>query len=666
MTAAEEKTDALLNRLREAMGSSGEDRPGQHEMAHATATAIVKRRHLVVQAGTGTGKSLAYLAAAVAMGKRVVIATATKALQDQLAQRDLPFVAAHAGRTLTWAVLKGRSNYVCLQRLDEVTADEQETLSGLGSLPTAEIRKIQTWAETTATGDRADLEIDPSVSAWSAVSVGPRECPGASKCPRGDDCFAETARRRADTADVVVVNTHLYGLHLAAGRSVLGDHDVLVVDEAHELPEIVSSTAGLELGRGRFTNVARMAASILAEDELCDSIDTIGERIANAMSPYSGERLVGTLTDKLTELSTIASGRLVSVMEAVRKIEAGGNPELETRKARVLTATTALAGDLQVFIDPPDDAVIWVEGETDAPVVKLAPLDVGITLDDLLWNPKPGERDRRPGGTDDGEAAADGWDNGETAAGGAADRHGIPQTVILTSATIPHGLATQLHLPPELTDVIDVGTPFDFANNGLLYCAAQLPDPRADNFREKVNEELAALIKLAGGRTLALFTSYRAMNESAEALADRVDYELLVQGQLPKPKLVERFANEETSLLFATMGYWQGIDIPGSALSLVTIDRIPFPRPNEPLWEARREAAGRNAFSLIDVPRAAMLLAQGAGRLIRTKHDRGVVAVLDPRLATAKSYRWQLINALPPFPRTSKIQEVADFFNREP
>jgi ATP-dependent DNA helicase DinG len=237
----------------------------------------------------------------------------------------------------------------------------------------------------------------------------------------------------------------------------------------------------------------------------------------------------------------------------------------------------------------------------------------------------------------------------------------VPHTVVFTSATVPATLVGDLQIPTGQVDSIDVGTPFDFGSQALLYCPTAMPDPRKDTYRAALFDELERLINAAGGRTLALFTSHRMMRDAADELTDRVDHPILRQGELPKPKLVERFSDEEASCLFATMGYWQGIDVPGPSLSLVTIDKIPFPRPDEPLLQARREAVGSNAFRTIDLPRAATLLAQGAGRLIRHRNDRGVVAVLDPRLATQQSYRWDLIQALPPMKRTKDFDEVVKF-----
>jgi ATP-dependent DNA helicase DinG len=265
--------------------------------------------------------------------------------------------------------------------------------------------------------------------------------------------------------------------------------------------------------------------------------------------------------------------------------------------------------------------VRWVEGPTHAPVLKVSPIDVGGELSEKLWP---------------------------------------DHTAILTSATIPASLAVRVGIPADDHDELDAGSPFDFGTQAMLYCATHLPDPRNESYRDKLHDELAFLIDAAGGRTLALFTSWSAMQRAVEELRERVEVPILAQGDLPKPKLVAEFERDEAACLFATMGYWQGVDVPGRTLSLVTIDRLPFPRPDEPLLVARRERAGQAAFRLIDLPRAATLLAQGAGRLIRSASDHGVVAVLDSRLATA-NYRWDLINALPPMKRTKDREEVAAF-----
>ncbi len=644
---------------------SGEDRPGQHEMTAAVSDAITEGRHLVVQAGTGTGKSLAYLIPALTSRRRTVIATATMALQDQLSDRELPFLAAHMDREISWAVLKGRSNYLCRQRLDELTtATTQLSIDGLDSgrkrLTDRELRTMVEWSETTESGDRAELAAEPAPQVWAAVSVGPRECPGAAKCPRGDDCFAEVARRRAADADIIIVNTHLYGLHLAANRAVLPEHQVVVFDEAHEVEDIISATTGLEVGAGAITNVSRVVSGLINDEKLTDHLDDDSARLVDELRQYVGTRLRRGLPPEVSDVLTRTRTHLMEASAAARNIDDGRSSDVATRKARMANVVDALVRDIDTLVSPPGESVMWVGGTEEHPRVELAPLDVGLTLDGLLWNPEPsgleiGESASGPSASSGGSGAGSSDDSG----------FGVPTTVVFTSATIPGGLPARLRIPLDTVDEIDVGTPFDFERQAMLYCASEMPDPRSADYGAAVVAELERLIGAAGGRTLALFTSHRAMNEAADALGDRlfdtIGVTVYRQGDLPKPALIDAFRGDETSCLFATMGFWAGIDVPGPALSLVTIDKIPFPRPDEPLMQARRERAGAAGFTSIDLPRAATLLAQGAGRLVRSSTDRGVVAVLDPRLATKASYRWQLISALPPMRRSKDFAEVAAF-----
>ncbi|HSL59879.1 MAG TPA: ATP-dependent DNA helicase, partial [Acidimicrobiales bacterium] len=531
------------------------------------------------------------------------------------------------GRPLRFAVLKGRSNYICLQRVREVgSGDDQLGLDGLAErAPREEIADLVAWSATTATGDRAELAFEPSSAAWAAVSVGPRECPGASRCPQGEACFTEQARREAAEADIVVVNTHLYGLDLATHGAVLPEHDVVVIDEAHQLEEIVSATSGLELGPGRFAALARSVRAIVADESLVEAVTAAGGLLADALAEHLGRRLRSPLSGDLLDAVVLGRERVDRALAAVRAVPSDGPGDVGARRERALQAATGLIDDLDAVLAVPDTDVAWVEGFADAPVLKVAPVDVSEVLRDALW-------ERR--------------------------------TAILTSATIPPGLAGTLGLEPDEVDEIDVGSPFDHATHALLYCPVHLPDPRHDAYEAAMHAELEALIVAAGGRTLALFTSWRAMDAAVDHLAPRLPWRVLTQRELPKPALVEAFRTDESSCLFATLGFFQGVDVPGPALSLVTIDRLPFPRPDEPLLQARRERARADAFRTVDLPRAATLLAQGAGRLIRTATDRGVVAVLDPRLATAARYRWDIVHALPPMRRT-RHRADAEAFLRE-
>ncbi len=625
-----------------AQMAGGEHRPEQQEMCRAVAEALVTGTHLVVQAGTGTGKSLAYLVPAALSGKKVVVATATKALQNQLAEKDLPLVESGLGLPvpLDVAVLKGRSNYICRQRVAEVgsggiqaelgdqtlgRADEPDwepPEADAGSAPeratappegmVEEVRQLVAWSQTTRTGDRADLSFEPSDRAWNMLSVGPRECPGAFNCPSGGSCFAEAARDRAATADIVVVNTHLYGAHLASGGVVLPEHDVVVFDEAHQLEEVMTASLGVELTPGRFRTLVTAARSLVEpkDTDLLDSLAAAGDLLGTLLADHVGERVLqegpraGADDVDLSDL--LARGADVSrrVVDALRRGGAqrsfvsgdADDPDRASRKTRTLQAAAHLAEDLHRLVGRTDSEVAWVDGTRRNARLRLSPIDVGPALSAALWG---------------------------------------SVTSVLTSATIPPRVVERVGLEEFPTEELNVGSPFDYRAHALLYVARHLPDRRAEGAEEALFEELGLLIEAAGGRTLALFTSRRATEAAAEALAAELPYTVLLQGELPKGRLLEEFAADETSCLFATMGFWQGVDIPGRALSLVTIDRLPFPRPDDPLLQARRDRAGGRAFSVVDLPRAATLLAQGAGRLIRTADDRGVVAVLDPRLATA-------------------------------
>ena len=625
---AADETEAALGTVVDQL-DAGTTREGQVRMARAVADAIDADRHLVVQAGTGTGKTLAYLVPAVLAGARTMVVTATKALQDQLADKDLPFLSRHLGRPFTWSVLKGRSNYLCLQRMHEHAAGadqlgfDGEGFEASGGEPTAtELAALNEWAERTPTGDRADLEAEPRPGVWASVSVTSQECPGATRCPHGDVCFAEDARHAAASADVVVVNTHLYGTHVISG-TVLPDHDVVIFDEAHQLEDVISETCGLDLHVGRFERTAGLAGAVLvgedgSPDDAVTAARDAGDRFDAVIDPLRGSRL-RALPDDLVDVLVDARTKLADVASRLSDVPAG-NEAAAGPKERAATAVAGLSEELAIAAELADGMVAWVDDRNGPAHLRIAPLDTGELLDRSVW----------------------------------AER-----TAVLTSATLPDRLPGTIGLPED-TEVLDVGSPFDFEANALLYCPVDLPDPRHDDWPEAVHDELAALIAAAGGRTLALFTSYRRMEEAAEALVDRVSVPIRTQGDAPKGALLAEFTDDPATCLFATMSFWQGVDVPGSSLSLVTIDRLPFPRPDEPLLQARRERAREAAFKTIDLPRASTMLAQGAGRLIRRSSDRGVVAVFDRRLGTAP-YRWDIVRALPPMRRTRHRADVIDF-----
>jgi len=667
---------AVLGAVTASLPDGGEDRPGQRAMAEAVGRAIEEGRHLVVGAGTGTGKSLAYLVPAVLSGRSVVVATATRALQDQLATKDLPLVAdaLEERRPVRFAVLKGRSNYLCRQRAAEVGGAEQAGLAGMalfdadagggdasGALAGAgppggaetldlgrlggQLRRLIAWAETSPTGDRAELEFEPNPRAWGAVSVSARECPGAFRCPSGTICFAEKARERAAAADVVVVNTHLYATHVASDGAVLPDHDVVVLDEAHAVEDVMTEALGVEITAGRVRAVAQAARPLVGSDgaRFADGVAEVADRLDAVLGTLSGQRVLrddaGTgMAPEFQELAAVlelARGRLDALSGALRRAEAetagtgagrgtDGDVDDGARRNRTLLAVGHLGEELARLVALGTEQVAWVESSGPSgrtTTLRAAPIDVGPLLAQRLW----------------------------------------PNvTAVLTSATVPPLLESRLGLPAQGTDHLEVGSPFPFETCALLYCAKHLPDPRRPEARRALHDELGSLIAAAGGRTLALFTSWRAMHEAADALRPTLPFEVLAQGDKPKARLLEAFSGDHAACLFATMSFWQGVDVPGPTLSLVALDRLPFSRPDDPLLQARRDRAGAAAFRTVDIPRAATLLAQGAGRLIRSSTDRGVVAVLDSRLATA-NYRHELLRALPPMKRTVDHDEVVAF-----
>ena len=598
-----------------------EERQGQIDMACAVGDAIDHGRNLVVQAGTGTGKSLAYLLPVILSGKRTVVATATKALQDQLALNDLPALKEHSGVEFDFCVVKGRSNYVCMQRIAELSGGQQ--VLDLGDSNTrlrTEIESIAEWAKRDEVGDLSLTGFPVSDEARAAVSVGSDECPGASKCAKGNECFAEFARNRAETADIIVVNTHLYGLDVASEGKILPEHEVVVFDEAHTLEGTISDTASVNIGPGRINQFAGTLRRLFIDTDHGSRLANIATNLKAALGPVLQERLdhplPQSISDPLGELR-------VCVGDVIGDLKQITNDALDVtqRKLRAQTLANHLAADIDIALNGFPGSVAFVEGKPDWPVLAIAPLDVSGVLGASLW----------------------------------PNRHAI-----LTSATIPSTLPVVLGMPQEQTEMISVESPFDYEHNALMYCAAHLPNPNSPDHPDLVADELESLITAAGGRTLALFTSYARMDQAVETMRKRLPFRILSQRDMARMALVDEFEKDEETCLFATSGLFQGIDIPGSTLSLVTIDRIPFPHRNDPLLNARRDAQGSNGFKMIDVPIATTNLAQAIGRLIRTRTDRGVVAVFDSRLTSA-NYAWQIVNGLPPMARTRNREEAENF-----
>ena len=618
----------LLRKVTDTLPNT-EERQGQNDMSMAVSRAVNSNRHLIVQAGTGTGKTLGYLVPLIASGKRIVVSTYTKALQDQLAAHDLPqlipILERELDRTITWSVLKGRNNYLCRQRLDEMESPKQAKLDldDSSAAVKAEVRKLIEWADETETGDQGDLTWSPSDKAWRLVSVGSDECPGAQRCPAADRCFSEQARASATISDVVIVNTFIYGLHIAMNGELLPEHDVVVFDEAHQLEDVISNTVSTSIGSGRINGVITALRAIIRDDSMTNALQLLAHDFNACLVPYVGKRVELPFPPAIGAALVDVRLKIDQAVQALRAIDSKD----EKAKQKILRAqmlANRVIDAVDMCLTAGKSQVAFVAGTADRCSLEIAPLNVGPSMDAGVWSKR---------------------------------------LAILASATIPLAMPSRIGLDPESVDIIDVGSPFDYENTAMLYCAKHLPepnDPRRDN---SVHDEIETLIKFAGGRTLALFTTYRAMHSAADEMEKRLPYNIMRQDQLPKMALINAFSNDERSCLFATAGFFQGVDVPGRTLSLVIIDKIPFPRPDDPLLSARRDVVGKNWFSEIDIPLAATALAQASGRLIRSQSDSGVVAILDPRLAT-KGYGKRLGSVLPPMKRTIELHEVQSFLQQ--
>jgi ATP-dependent DNA helicase DinG len=667
-------------------GIGGAERPGQVRMAEAVGRAMETGQHLAVQAGTGTGKSLAYLVPAIRhaleQDTTVVVSTATIALQRQLIDRDLPRLATalndQLGREPVFAILKGRRNYLCLLRArGDAPADPEDTLfdPGQTSAIGRQVKRLHEWAADTQTGDRDELVPGVDDRAWRQMSVSAQECVGVQRCPFGSRCYAERARDLAGHADVVVTNHALLAIDAIESFDVLPEHDVVVIDEAHELVDRVTSVASAELSAIGIEAAARRCGK-LVDEKLTGALRDAGAGLERAVTDIPAGRLDFLAQELGVALATVRDAAAGCAAQ-LRSTAGGGDQDVDRVSAAKAAAASldelsgAAAEMLKAFgsdiANRPD--VVWLDRPPDdssRPVsLRVAPLQVGGLLAARLF----GQR-----------------------------------TVALTSATLALGgsfepLARQWGLPltSETADAraskeaepsknteqskegdekaephpldwtgLDVGSPFDHPRSGILYMARHLPQPGRDGLPEAYLTELRELIRAAGGRTLGLFSSMRAARQASAELRETLGFPLLCQGEDSTSLLVSKFAEDEETCLFGTISLWQGVDVPGRSLQLVVIDRIPFPRPDDPLSSARQRtvaARGGNGFMTVAASHAALLLAQGAGRLLRTMSDKGVVAVLDPRLATAR-YGDFLRASLPPFWTTSDPEVVRGALRR--
>jgi ATP-dependent DNA helicase DinG len=612
----------LLARAVAALG--GQERPGQVQMAQAVAKAFADDEHLLVQAGTGTGKSLGYLVPALLHDQRVVIATATLALQHQLVERDLPRLVEAVGGDLdtSYAVLKGRSNYACLHRVREGAPDDQGELiapeAALGAMG-KKVLELRTWAEQQAeSGGSGERDHAPRHTdrEWRQVSVSHRECLGAAKCPFGQECFVEVARDQAQKSHLIVTNHSLLAIDAIEGVPMIPEYDAVVIDEAHELVARVTQAATDELGSADVDRAARRAQRFVEDDEADDLADA-GEALKSAIGdirPGRLETVPEVMADALVLVRDAARACLSAFGKDKDKDADAGRTQARGAVQDVFATAERMAADSAAD-------VLWLSEGTDRlpPRLHVAPLQVAEPMKNHLL----------------------------------ADK-----TVVFTSATLKLGgdftsvaRSFGLGAPGDGWAGLDVGSPFDYGQQAILYVAAHLPPPGRDGLGEKQLAEIVELVDAAEGRTLGLFSSRRAAEVAAEHVRSKLPHlTTLAQGDAQLPELARQFVEDPHTCLFGTLSLWQGLDVPGETCQLVIIDRIPFPRPDDPLMSARQLAAdraGRNGFLSVAATHAALLLAQGSGRLIRTTTDRGVVAVLDPRL-DGMGYSGFLRASLPP------------------
>lgn len=625
-------------------GMDGERRDGQHDLVDAVVDAISGGHHLLAEAPTGSGKSLAYLVPAVASGLKVVIATSTIALQTQLTTKDLPALQEHGGLDFSYALLKGRSNYLCKAKLASAGAPDALFELPVGRDFPKQLEHLRSFAERSETGDRSEIPRALNDAAWKAVTCTSLECPGKAECAEGEGCFAELARGRAQNASVLVVNHALYCAHLASERRVLPEHDVVIIDEAHAFAENATNAFAGEVSADAISRLSGMLGRAGADAKAVNDLVEAGRALSAAIETRDGTVQIGH-DEELDQALLRAAERLSKA-----------NAKLVTSASEYAKRTARLAiGRLEVLrrlASPNDGDVVWIERAGRSRRLRIAPVAAGdtIALALLQWHPVIGVSATLGGDLPFSSLA---WQMGfqpDAAPGtwGVQDEEGA------WSSRAGRGYAS-----------VQTPSSFDWKSQGILYVGKDLPEPsRArDAWMDESANRLCALVNAAGGRALVLCTSHANVARFSEVLRERTDHDILTQGDRDSASLMKDFVDDETSVLVGTRSFWAGIDAAGASCVLVVIDKIPFPVPDEPLHAARRLRAqqrGLDAFAAVDLPAAALVLAQGAGRLIRTRADRGVVAVLDPRLAK-QSYRAQLLAAMPPLRRSIDLAEACAF-----
>jgi ATP-dependent DNA helicase DinG len=635
-----------MNDYHELLGANGPlsrhvagfiPRAAQQQMANAVATAILSRDRLIVEAGTGTGKTFAYLLPAVHSGRKVIISTGTRHLQDQIFHNDLPVVREALKAPVSTALLKGRSNYLCLHRL-ALTAGEGRSLT---RRQLHELEQIRAWSDRTRSGDIAGLgEIPEDSVLWPRVTSTVDNCLG-QECEFFRDCFVVRARRAAMEADVVVINHHLLFADMVLREEGFGELlpgvDAIIVDEAHQIPEVASVFFGSSISSHQLHDLIRdiqieslrEAADMSDLPETAQLLEGIVRRIRLALGP--ADRRVGwtDIGDDKTVLESLRELRagLGGLAERLQVVSERGKG-LDSCRQR----TTAVLDRLHSLLDrPSEEHIPWFETQRQAFRLNLTPLNVAPALTKAL--------------------------------------EGLPGAWIFTSATLAVGadfghFATRLGL--EQAQTLQLESPFDYEHNALLYLPETLPDPADRGYTQAVVSCARSVLAASQGRAFLLFTSHTALQEAAVLLQGTVDYPLLVQGTAPRTDLLGRFRQLGNAVLLGTSSFWEGVDVRGDALSCVIIDKLPFASPGDPVLKARSEALrrqGRSPFMDYQLPNAVIALKQGAGRLIRDVDDRGVLVLCDPRLRQ-RAYGRVFLNSLPGMCRTGKLQDIHDFFSR--
>lgn len=606
-------------------------------MATEIESALAGKRHLIVEAGTGTGKTLAYLVPAILSGKRVVISTGTKALQEQLFFKDLPFLQSLFEQPLAVCYMKGRSNYLCRQKLYD--AEREPVLSGVAEV--REYKIIRDWEKETESGDRSELrELPEHSSLWPKLDARGDLCSG-QKCKQFERCFITEMHRRALASDIIIVNHHLFFADLALreqafGGAILPDYSAVVFDEAHEIEDVAGQYFGISVSNLQVQELVKDTSGIsrrklFASPEIDRSLVLLNERSEQFfhLFPQEGRHGFRDHTEFLQRHEADYRELLLALDTLSARLELVTGALEDTlplvRRAKLIQAA------LMFWMESGDPAfVYWVERRGRGQYLQATPIDVSQTLSTRL-----------------------------------TDRM---DSVILTSATLTVANSfeyAQRRLGLQSARTLQVASQYDYANQALFYVPPHLPDPRQPDFTRKAADEIEKLLHASRGRAFVLFTSYQQMRQIYEILKAKLDHPTMLQGDAPRTALIEAFRNTPGAVLFATASFWQGIDVQGEQLSCVIIDRLPFAVPSDPVIAARTDAitkAGGNAFYEYQIPQAALSLKQGFGRLIRSSSDRGVLALLDNRI-TRQRYGRVFFDSLPAYRFTTKIGDVQDFFN---